>query len=118
MMFDFFDPKYLAYAAGGFYTLGYLVINQVILRLLVLVGTGFYIWYYFVIGDVPLWEAIWVSVILGAANIIGLTNLWFHKSRLYIPRAHRDIYDRSFSHMPPADFRILMRIGRRDAKRR
>lgn len=113
-MFDFLQPEHLAWVAGGLYALGYLVINQVVLRLLVLLGTGFYIWYYFVIGNVPLWEAIWVSIILGTANIIGLTNLLFHKSRLYIPRAHRDVYDRSFQHMPPAEFRAMMRIGRRE----
>ncbi len=112
-MFDFIEPGYLAWMAGALYALGYLVINQVVLRLLVLVGTGFYIWYYFVVGNVPLWEAIWVSVILGVANIIGLANLYFHKSRLYIPRAHRDIYDRSFAHMPPAEFRKMMQIGQR-----
>lgn len=117
-MFDFYDPAYLAWIAGGFYTLGYLVINQVVLRLLVLVGTAFYVWYYYVIGNVPLWDAIWVSVLLGAANLIGLTNLLFHKSRLFIPRAHRDVYDRSFLHMPPADFHTLMRIGHREVLQR
>ena len=62
-MFDFIEPGLLAWAAGGLYAVGYLVINQVILRILVLFGTGFYIWYYAVVADVPLWDAILASIL-------------------------------------------------------
>lgn len=113
-MFDWLEPGYLAWAAGGTYAIGYLIINQVALRLLVLLGTAFYIWYYWVAADVPLWDAIITSFILGAANLIGLANLFFHKSELYVPRDHRDIYQAQFSHMPPADFRVLMKHARRE----
>lgn len=108
-MLDWIEPGYLAWSAGILYALGYLIINQVALRLLVLLGTGFYIWYYWVVSDIPLWDAIITSTILAAANLIGLANLFFHKSQLYVPSAHRDIYNRQFSHMPPADFRTLMK---------
>ena len=113
-MFDFIEPGLLAWAAGGLYAVGYLVINQVILRILVLFGTGFYIWYYAVVADVPLWDAILASIILGTANVIGMINLFLYKSRIYIPRAHRDVYDERFSHMPPADFRTMIKAGRRE----
>lgn len=93
--------------------MAYLVINQVILRLLVLLGTGFYIWYYWIVADVPLWDAVITSVVLGIANLIGLANLFLHKSRLYVPSAHRDIYDGPFFHMPPQDFRTLMSVCKR-----
>lgn len=113
-MLDFIEPGYLAWIAGGLYAIGYLIINQVALRLMVLLGTIFYIWYYWVAADVPLWDAIIASVILGTANLIGLANLLFHKSSLYVPRAHRDIYGGQFSHMLPADFRVLMQDCRRE----
>lgn len=112
-MFEGFDVGVLAWIAGGLYALGYLIINQVILRLLVLIGTGFYIWYYWVVGDVPLWDAVLVSFVLGAANVIGLINLLLHRSPLYIPREHLDLYTNGFGHMPPSEFRRLMRCGSR-----
>ena len=55
----------------------------------------------------PLWDAITTSFILGTANLIGLANLLLHKSELYVPTEHRDIYHNQFSHMPPADFSHL-----------
>jgi hypothetical protein len=114
MSFSDIPADYLVLAAGITFTLGYLIINQVILRLMILAGTGLYIWYYAVVADDPLWAAIVTSVTMGAANIIGLTNLLLQKSRWNIPRKHRDIYDKRFSHVPPADFRIMMKFCRRE----
>ena len=108
------SPEFLVWTAGTLYAIGYLVINQVILRLLVLVGTGFYTWYYFVVSDSPLWEAIIISLVLGTANIIGLTSLSLRNTRFAVPRRHRDIYNKRFRNMPPGDFRQLMKFARRE----
>lgn len=106
------DPKALVYAAGVFYILGLLIINQVTLRLLVLTGTGFYTVYYATVAEQPLWEAMFISVLIGTANLYGLAVLLAGRSRLAIPRAHADIYDH-FYKMKPGDFRILMRRAKR-----
>ncbi len=116
MMGELFTPDVLVWAAGGFYALGYLVINQTILRLFVLCGTGFYILYYYFsqVNGAPQWDAITTSVVLGVANIVGLISLRLQSSRLVVPRKHRDIYDARFRNMPPGDFRHLMRFARRE----
>ncbi len=49
---------FLVVAAAGMFVLGYLIINQILLRTMLLIGTGFYIWYYAVVDDAPLWPAI------------------------------------------------------------
>ncbi len=100
------------FIAGGFFVLGYLIINQVMLRVMVLIGTGFYVLYYATVGAAPLWDAIYASLIMGVANIIGLLGLLARRSPLAVPRAHRDIYPR-FHDVPPGDFRTLMRLGQR-----
>lgn len=105
-------PKSLVYAAGVFYILGLLIIHQILLRLMVLVGTGFYTVYYATVGDTPLWEAMAISIMIGIANIYGLAILLAGRSRLAIPRRHADIFDQFYS-MKPGDFRILMRCARR-----
>lgn len=106
--------EHLVLMAGVLLTIGYLVINQVILRLLVLGGTILYIVYYWVVADTPLWEAIYVSVVMGAANLIGLASLFLRNSRLNVPARFRELYDKRFSHMPPADFRQMMRAARHE----
>ncbi len=105
-------PEYLVFLAGAFYVAGLAITNQIVLRLFVLVGTGIYILYYAIIADRPLWEAILVSLLIVAANLLGLTSLLARNSRLAIPRAHRDIYA-GFPRLPPGDFRALMKLATR-----
>lgn len=112
MLNDFVPPEWIILAAGGFFTLGYLIINQVILRLMILSGTMLYIWYYAVVADTPLWAAIYTSVAMGVANMIGLSSLFWRNSPLAIPVAHRDIYPQ-FNDLPPGDFRELILRARR-----
>lgn len=103
---------FLVYAGGACYVVGLLIINQIILRLLLMCGTAFYIVYYAYVADQPLWEAIYISAMIGCANLFGLFGLLARNSRLAIPRAHSDIYDR-FPGLPPGDFRTLMRHAKR-----
>ncbi len=88
------------------------MINQVRLRLLIITGTFFYIAYYATAADQPLWSAIYLSSAQGTANVIGLCLLLAGNSRLVIPRDFSDIYPR-FKHLPPGDFRKMMRLGKR-----
>ena len=111
-MNSLFSAETLVLLAGLTYVLGYLTINQVILRLLILLGTGFYIWYYAVAAQEPLWTAIWTSLAIGAATLLGLIALIGRNSPLMIPKSDRDIYPQ-FHGMVPGDFRALVRMGRR-----
>ena len=105
-------PEYLVYLAGLFYVAGLAITNQIILRLLILTGTGLYLLYYSTVNENPLWEAIYVSMLIALANLGGLSSLLARRSRLAIPRAHADIYE-DFPSLPPGDFRALMSRARR-----
>lgn len=105
-------PEYLAYVAGAFYVAGMAITNQIVLRIFVLAGTSVYLLYYSTISENPLWEAIYVSLLIGLANLGGLTALIARRSHLAIPRAHADIYQ-DFSELPPGDFRALMKLAKR-----
>jgi len=59
----------LVQVAFLFYALGFLARDELLLRILILVGTIFYLLYYFFIDEAPLWEAIFTSSILGIINI-------------------------------------------------
>ena len=107
-----FTAENLVYLAGAFYVTGLAITNQIILRLLILSGTGVYVIYYSIISASPLWPAIYVSLLIGAANISGLTSLFIRNSRLSIPRAHADIFN-DFPELPPGDFRALMKLAKR-----
>jgi CRP-like cAMP-binding protein len=51
-------------------------------------------------------------MLIGLANIGGLTSLIARRSSWAIPRAHADIYD-NFPNLPPGDFRALMKLATR-----
>lgn len=104
-------PDWIVLTAGGAFILGYLIINQVILRLMVALGTFLYIWYYYVAIEDPR-AAVLTSVLMGTANFIGLAQIWYRNSKWVVPRAFRDIYPR-FSTLPPGDFRALMKTADR-----
>jgi hypothetical protein len=111
-MDSLFSAETLVLLAGLTYVLGYLTINQVILRLLILLGTGFYIWYYAIAADEPLWTAIWTSLAIGASTLFGLIALLGRNTRFMIPAEHKDIYPK-FYQMVPGDFRSLMKLSKR-----
>ena len=111
-MNEFLLPDFLVLAAAGMFVLGYLIINQIMLRAMLLVGTALYIWYYAVVNDTPLWPAIWASTATGTANLIGLMSLFYRRSVWAIPRKYRDIYAH-FDILPPGDFRKLMSVANR-----
>ena len=105
-------PETLVLTAGGLFTIGYLIINQMLLRVFVLMGTFLYIGYYATVAAEPLWEAIVTSCVMGGANLIGIFNLLVRRTRWIIPRQHRDIYP-LFSTLPPGDFRAIMQAATR-----
>ena len=74
----------LVNAAMLLYVAGFAIGGRVGLRACVLVGTGFYIAYYAVVADAPLWDAILASLAIGAANVIGLL-----RDRRIVPGASR-----------------------------
>ncbi|MFK7881516.1 cyclic nucleotide-binding domain-containing protein [Roseobacter sp.] len=112
MLEDVLSAENLVYLAGAFYIAGLAITNQIILRLLLLAGTGIYLIYYSTIADNPLWEAIYVSLLIGLANLGGLTSLIARNSQWAIPAAHADIYF-DFPSLPPGDFRALMKLAKR-----
>lgn len=111
-MNEIIPPEWIVLAAGITYALGYLIINQVLLRIMILIGTGLYTWYYWVVADTPLWEAVLTSIAIGLTNVIGLTALGWRMSPFAIPSEHRDLYAQ-FDTLPPGDFRDLVRRARR-----
>ncbi|MDA5094581.1 cyclic nucleotide-binding domain-containing protein [Aliiroseovarius sp. KMU-50] len=109
---EFVWSDVLVLMAAGLFVLGYLVINQIGLRLMLLLGTVLYIWYYAIVEDTPLWSAVWASTATGIANLIGLLSLFYRRSRWAIPKKFRDIYSQ-FDALPPGDFRKLMGASKR-----
>lgn len=112
MLADIFPPAVWVTLAGALFTLGYLVINQVLLRLVLMVGSFCYIGYYATAADTPLWGAIYGSILMICTNLLGLCALYLRNASISVPNANSDIYH-LFAPVRPGDFRALMRLGER-----
>lgn len=112
MIWDIFTPPVLITLAGGLYTLGLLIINQMLLRLMIFAGSVAYLAYYWTAADTPLWGAIYTTTILMVANVIGMASLLLRNASFAIPRGFEDIYP-NFKPLLPGDFRALMLLSER-----
>ena len=104
------DPALYARAALVFYVAGMLVRDGLWLRVLLLLGTGFYILYYFTIGDTPLWDAIFASAMIGVANFFTLFRILIERTTLGMTPERKALFAH-FPTMTPGQFRKVMRAG-------
>ena len=89
------------------YILGLLTRNELILRTFLLIGTAFYILYYYFIAETPLWEAIATSVLIGSANIPVIYRIFQERSTLGMSQEMLHLYQ-SFPNFNPGQFRRVM----------
>lgn len=100
----------LVHIAALFYVAGFLVRDQLTLRLLVLLGTICYIIYYWLALDTPLWDAIIWSLILGAANLYMILVLAFERTTFRMSDDEKRLFA-AFDSMTPGEFRRVLKVA-------
>ena len=104
------QPGNVVYLAAATQAAGLLLRAQLLLRLLLLAGSGFYLTYYALATATPLWEAIAAEALIAAANGFGLAMLLLSRSRWLIPADQVELYD-MLGELEPGEFKTLMRYG-------
>ncbi len=104
------SPGGMVLLAAFLQTIAYLFQNQILMRVLLLIGTFLYLWYYFIAAAEPLWAAIYGSAAIAATSIFGFAALLIGRSKWIIPTAHRDIFEH-FPGVEPRVFRKLMKAA-------
>ncbi len=102
-------PGIFVHLAALCYVLGMLFRDQLILRGLVLLGTAFYITYYYLAADVPLWDAIFWSVMIGSSNLYVMGQIVLERTTFNMTANEKKLYE-TFSALCPGDFRKLLKI--------
>ncbi len=101
---------YLAHLAAGCYALGLITRDQVILRILIFIGTLFYIAYYYAVPETPLWEAIGWSIVLGFANLYVMIQIMMDRTTFSMSERDKRLY-KHLDNMAPGEFRRLSKIA-------
>lgn len=110
-MFDLTqNPGLLVHFASFFFIAGFLVRNQLILRIMLLIGTASYILYYAIAPGGPLWEAILASVLQGLANGVVILMILLDRTTFRLDDEERNMFQR-IGTLSPGEFRQLLRRG-------
>ena len=93
---------------GLLYFIGFLVRDELILRILILSGTTLYLIYYLFFPTGPLWNAFITSSILGMANLWVLGKIVFERTTLALSENEKRLY-KCFETLTPGQFRLLIK---------
>lgn len=100
----------LIHLGAMLYIIGFMVRDELVLRLLVLGGTVLYICYYVLFPETPLWDAIITSAILGAVNLWVLMRIVFERTTFAMTPDEKKLYE-VFSTLNPGQFRLISKIA-------
>ena len=113
-MFEEWSPTaLLVHAAALTYVIGFLIRDQLTLRLLLQLGSLFYIAYYYFEPAVPLWDAIAWTTVMFAANAWTIWRIMSDRREGVFLEEDLVIFG-AIPRISPGDFRRLMALGRKD----
>lgn len=108
---DYFSSAVVfVHLAALSHILAMLTRKELLLRALLLLGTSFYILYYYFITSAPLWEAMATSALIGSANLIVIYRIIRERSTLGMSGEMLSLY-RSFPNFNPGQFRRMMALA-------
>ncbi|MBY8974710.1 cyclic nucleotide-binding domain-containing protein [Rhodobacteraceae bacterium NNCM2] len=108
--FHFTGWAILVHLAALTQFVGYLIRDQLLLRIMLLIGTLLYISYYRLFPEVPLWDAILWGSALALANLLMIVQIIRDRTRFRMSSDEERLYQ-AFNHIGPGDFRRLMKIA-------
>jgi len=108
MLSEWYAVLSLVHLAAAIQIVGFLVRDQVILRIMILIGTCLYIAYYYVEPVVPLWDAIICGVLMGVANLYMIIQLLADRRPGIFDEEDLLIYG-AIRQIAPGEFRRLLK---------
>lgn len=112
MSFEYFSTaSAFVHLALLFSVLGFLFRDELYLRSLLLLGTVFYLLYYYFSQTAPLWDAIFSSAVIFAVNLIFI--ILILRERYLISMSHEEtILYHSLGAFTPGQFKRIMKIAK------
>jgi hypothetical protein len=110
MFENLFTAGVLVHIGLIFQCMGFMIRDELWLRVLVLIGSGFYVLYYLFFPELPLWDAIIASSILALVNAF-LIVIIIRERTLYDMNSRESGLFTSFDTLTPGQFRRLIRLG-------
>lgn len=108
MLSEWYAALSLVHLAAATQIVGFLVRDQIILRVMILIGTGLYIAYYYIEPSVPLWDAIICGILMAGANLFMIVRLLADRRPGLFDEEDLLIYG-TIRQIAPGEFKRLMK---------
>jgi len=110
MISEQITPGKLVFLAAAIQAAALLFQGPLRIRILLLIGSVVYLFYYTIAAKEPLWEAIIATSAMSIANIYGLAKYYLDKMYRFIPTNQITLFS-LFGEILPGEFKSLMKHG-------
>ena len=103
--------SWLIHAGAILLFIAYFIRDELKLRLLIVLSTFFYVAYYYLIPQPPLWDAIYTSVAMVFVNLYVLGQIVLERTTFRLSEEEKTLFD-AFETLSPGQFRRILKLAR------
>ncbi len=106
----FFDPAWLIHIATAILLIGYFIRDELKLRVMIIVSSIVFNFYYWLVPSPPLWDAVMTGFLLIAVNIYVLAQVLLERTTFRMSDDEKRLFD-AFETLTPGQFRRILKIA-------
>lgn len=106
-----FDPAWLIHVGTALLLIGYFIRDELKLRVMIIVSSAVFNFYYWLVPDPPLWDAVLTGVLMIAVNLWVLSQVLMDRTTFRMTVEEKRLFS-MLSSLTPGQFRKLLRIAR------
>lgn len=105
-----FDPAWLIHIATAILLIGYFIRDELKLRVMIIVSSVVFNFYYWLVPSPPLWDAVMTGFLLIAVNFYVLAHVLLERTTFRLSEDEKRLFD-AFETLTPGQFRRLLKVA-------
>ena len=106
-----FDPAWLIHIGTALLLVGYFIRDELKLRVMIIVSSAVFNFYYWLVPEPPLWDAVLTGFLMIAVNLYVLTQVMLDRTTFRLSPDEKTLFA-AFDTLSPGQFRKVLRIAR------
>lgn len=105
-----FDSAWLIHIAATILLIGYFIRDELKLRVMIIISSVIYNFYYWLVPSPPLWDAVMTGFLLIGVNIYVLVQVLLERTTFRLSDDEKRLFD-GFETLSPGQFRKILKIA-------
>ena len=105
-----FDPAWLIHIATAILLIGYFIRDELKLRVMIIVSSVVFNFYYWLVPSPPLWDAVMTGFLLIAVNFYVLAQVLLERTTFRMSDDEKRLFD-AFETLTPGQFRRILKVA-------